>query len=170
MTEDFDTIIEQIQALRRRGLGGERAAYAQGQAMVAAAMDAVTGADRARILCQKAQLARDLGQVDEALTAYDEAVAIWRKAANGQGLAYALRHMADIQVGEGRAEAALPFIDEALGLLSTADVLTRANALRVKALALEGLGRPAREAWAEARALYAEAGVDAGAAECDRHL
>ena len=50
--------------------------------------------------------------------------------------------------------------------------LDLANALRLKALALDALDRPAEAAldWTEARRLYADLGVTEGVTECDARL
>lgn len=48
--------------------------------------------------------------------------------------------------------------------------LDLANALRLTALALEALDRPALQAWREAGDLYAELDIAAGLAEAERHL
>ncbi len=170
MAGDFDTIIADIQALRRRGLGGERAAHARAQAMVTAALVSAEDADRARVLHEHGRLRRDLGQATEAIAAYGEAAGIWRSLGDADGLAHALRHRADMLVEDGDAATARPLIEEALGLLDGADALTRANAARVLALCHEALGLPARDAWQEAQTLYQQAGIDAGVEACARHL
>ena len=167
---DFEDEIGGLFALRRRGLDGDAGAYSRIRERLATLLPGAVGAERARLLQMLGQVERDQGNRAEAVPVYDEAVTIWRKLDDRAGLAYALRHVADIRREAGDAEAALAEIDEALGLLDGADVLTRANAFRVQALCLEALGRPAQAVWRVAETLYAEAGIEAGVEECRRRL
>jgi hypothetical protein len=87
--------------------------------------------------------------------------------------AHALRHVSDLDRTAGDAGGALAAAEQALSLYRAAasDPLGLANALRLKALALDALAQPeaARQAWAEAADRYAALGVSAGAAECRAH-
>ncbi len=167
---DFEDGITELYALRRRGLAGDADAYAVARDRLAVLLPPAAGRDRARLLQVLGQVERDQGERTAALDAYEKAVAIWRALGEADGLAHALRHAADIRREAGDAALALAEIDEALGLLGGADGLTRGNGLRVRALCLEALGRPAREAWLEVKALYEQVGVAAGIEECERHL
>jgi len=122
-----------------------------------------------------ARKSRNDGRLDEAYQDYWQAVSLARAAHNAQVLAGALRHVSDVGREIGNLQAALTAGQEAIAILRT-DVnsapLDLANALRVTALALQELGRKdeARPIWREARALYAEVGVEEGVAECEINL
>jgi len=118
---------------------------------------------------------RRQGRRAEALQTYERAAAMARSAGDVQGLAHALRHVSDLARELGRLPEALAAGQEAVGLLKAVDGGRRldvANALRVTALALDALGRAddARTCWQEALAGYAQAGVEAGVAECEARL
>ncbi len=98
-----------------------------------------------------------------------------RRRDDRPALGHALRHLSQILIGAGDPAAALPEAGEAVDLyrvLSPARPLDLANALRLKALALEGVGRgdEALRAWREARAIYEAQDMAEEAAECDAHL
>jgi len=88
--------------------------------------------------------------------------------------AYDLRHSSDRERLAGRAVAALADAAGAIDIYSglPARALDLANALRLKALALDALERTAEAVvdWTEARRLYADLGVAEGVAECDTRL
>ncbi len=88
--------------------------------------------------------------------------------------AYDLRHASDRARLEGRSVEALGNATEAVAIYANLPErrLDLANALRLKALALEALDRPAEAAldWTEARRLYADLGVTEGVTECDARL
>lgn len=88
--------------------------------------------------------------------------------------AYDLRHSSQQARREGRAVAALGDATEAVAIYAGVSdrQLDLANALRLKALALDDLGRLGEAAidWTEARRLYADLGVVEGVAECDSRL
>jgi hypothetical protein len=88
--------------------------------------------------------------------------------------AYDLRHTSDRARLEGRAVEALGDAIKAVAIY--ADLPDRrldlANALRLKALALDDLERPGEAVldWTEARRLYDALGVAEGVTECDARL
>ncbi|WP_298161758.1 hypothetical protein [Brevundimonas sp.] len=88
--------------------------------------------------------------------------------------AFDLRHSSDRERLAGRAAAALTDATAAADIYAGLPdrALDLANALRLKALALDALDRPGEAVvdWAEARRIYAELGVAEGAAECDARL
>jgi hypothetical protein len=88
--------------------------------------------------------------------------------------AYDLRHASDRARLEGRSVEALGNATEAVAIYANLPErrLDLANALRLKALALDALDRPAEAAldWTEARRLYADLGVSEGVTECDARL
>ena len=124
-------------------------------------------------LMAEAQTLRERGERDTARALYDEALDKARAAAETEGLAKVLRHVSDLDRETGRLEAALAAAEEAAtlyGVLGREHRLDLANALRLTALALEALGRPALQPWREAGDLYAELDIAAGLAEAGRHL
>lgn len=124
--------------------------------------------------CDAARSARAGGHRAEALAHYTHAVALARTGGDDDTLAYVLRHLSDVAREQGEAANALAASEEAVALYRThaPDSLDLANALRLRALALHALDRrvDAHPAWAEARDLYAQLGVDAGVRECERFL
>jgi len=88
--------------------------------------------------------------------------------------AHGLRHASDRARVEGRPVQALGDATEAVAIY--ADLSDRrldlANALRLKALALDALDRPGEAVldWTEARRLYADLAVPEGVTECDGRL
>ena len=96
-----------------------------------------------------------------------------RKVAISELKAHCLRHIGDLALELGRADEARAAIAGAEAFYRAAgdDPLALANTLR-----LRGLNHGDRDAWQEARALYAAMAADrdlpleAAIAECDRHL
>ncbi len=118
----------------------------------------------------RAQMARTMGQADDALDLYDRAAALARETGDAAALAHALRHVCDLCRELGMPGAALSAGREAVGLYKTlpgAKALDLANALRVTALAQEAAGFDARDLWREAGGLYSHEGVIPGALECE---
>ena len=123
----------------------------------------------------RAREARDAGKADEARTNYALAAKLARAAHAQSRLAFALRHMAEIDRESGFPRQALASAQEAAGIYRLepeSPPLDLANALRVAALSLDDLGRApeARSVWAEARGFYEQAGVAEGIEECRRRL
>lgn len=124
-------------------------------------------------LLAEAHALRERGEVAQARALYDEALEKARATGETEGLAKALRHASDMDRDAGRLEAALAAAEEAAtlyGALGRESRLDLANALRLTALALEALDRPALQPWREAGDLYAELDIAAGLAEAERHL
>lgn len=124
-------------------------------------------------LLTEAHALRERGDASLARTLYAEAAEKARNAQDTAALAHALRHLSDIDREAGRLEAALAAAEEAATLyggLGREHRLDLANALRLTALALEALGRPALQPWRDAGDLYAELDIAAGLAEAERHL
>ena len=126
-------------------------------------------------LLAQARALRTAGQVDAAATAYRDAATLARAADAPLGLAHALRHLSDLAREAGRDDEALATGSEALALYraqAAPQPLDLANALRVKALALDLNDQhdAAVSLWREARGLYAGLGISAGVAECEQHL
>jgi tetratricopeptide (TPR) repeat protein len=128
-----------------------------------------------RALAKLGQIERDMGDTDTALDHYREAASIARAEDDALGLAHRLRHIADIHRNEDRLDLAEPSYDEALAIYRSregAPPLDLANTVRPMAMLKEKQGWTGEAAalWAEAKALYARAGVEAGVAESAARL
>lgn len=131
--------------------------------------------DLVEVLKGQAQLARDVDEPAAALAPYAEAVALCRVLDDPLLFAHTVRHLADLYMELDRPDFAGPCFDEALAVYRShvaRDPLDHANAARPAALRAEGEGEIAAaiQLWTEARALYAEANVARGVAECERRL
>src|SRR4051794_9239982 len=124
---------------------------------------------------ERAYSLRGAGDVASAEQAYSCAAELARAAGDSTSLAHALRHLSDLSRERGAAAEALTSAREAL-ILYRSDPDSRpldlANALRLQALALEGLSRreEALPCWREALGLYRQANVAPAIAECERRL
>lgn len=115
------------------------------------------------------------GRAGDARNSYARAAALSRESGAPLLQAHALRHLSDLDRQADHLEQALAHAVQAAALYrsngqgASPDM---ANALRLTALALDALRRPAaaRTAWGAARELYVAAGVAAGVAECERRL
>lgn len=126
-------------------------------------------------LVQGARSARTRGQLTEARRGYGNAAVLARGAGDDALLAFALRHIAELDLEDGSFDAALAAGNEAVAILDTGPAmqpLDLANALRVTALAFEALARRAEAAagWQRARKLYAALDVLEGITACDDYL
>ena len=126
-------------------------------------------------IVDQARQDRGDGRLREALEGYERAADFARSAHDMGTLAYAQRHVADLQRELGQHHAAECAAAEAVSLYrkQSGNVsLDLANALRVWALAQESLGQlpEAERSWREARSLYDAVGVLAGVEECDEHI
>lgn len=133
----------------------------------------MTDAIQAHLITAREALAE--GRPLDARNAYARAAALSRESGAPLLQAHALRHLSDIDREADHLEQALAHAEQAAALYRAngqGASLDMANALRLTALALDGLRRaePALAAWTAARDLYADAGVAAGVAECQRRL
>ncbi|MFA4892602.1 hypothetical protein [Brevundimonas sp.] len=115
------------------------------------------------------------GRTLDARNSYARAAALSRESGAPLLQAHALRHLSDIDREADHLEQALAHAEQAAALYRSngqGTSIDMANALRLSALALDALRRPApaEAAWTAARDLYADAGVAAGVAECERRL
>ncbi|MDI1325246.1 MAG: hypothetical protein PSV23_00390 [Brevundimonas sp.] len=115
------------------------------------------------------------GRSLDARNSYARAAALSRESGAPLLQAHALRHLSDIDREADHLEQALAHAEQAAALYRSngqGTSLDMANALRLTALALDALRRPAaaEALWTAARALYADAGAAAGVAECERRL
>lgn len=126
-------------------------------------------------IIDRARQDRIEGQLREALTGYERAAELARSANDAGQLAFAQRHVGDLQRELGQHRAAESAAAEAVALyrqIGGDASLDLANALRVRALAEESLGQlpAALRSWREARPLYDTLGISAGVHECDEHI
>jgi tetratricopeptide (TPR) repeat protein len=124
---------------------------------------------------RQARQARNEGDVSLAEQNYARAASIARSIHEPLLVAHALRHVSDTNRELGRADRALGAGLEAVAIYRadpTASRLDLANALRVTALAWQGVGKhdAAIPAWHEALILYESVSVAAGVAECEANL
>lgn len=126
-------------------------------------------------IVDRARQDRMEGQLREALQGYERAADLARAANAIRHLAYAQRHVGDLQRELGQHRSAESAAAEAVALYRQhggGASLDLANALRMRALAQESLGKlpEAEISWREAKPLYDAVGVPAGVQECDEHL
>jgi hypothetical protein len=115
------------------------------------------------------------GRAGGARNSWARAAALSRESGEPVLQAHALRHLSDLDRAADHLEQALAHAEQAAALYSAhgqGASLDMANALRLKALALDSLRRadPARAVWKAARELYAGADAEAGVADCDARL
>jgi len=115
------------------------------------------------------------GGAGDAANRAARAAAVSREGGAPRLQAHALRHLSDLDREADHLEQALAHAEQAAALYSANGQeasLDMANALRLKALALDSLRRaePAQAVWRAARDLFAGADVEAGVAECDTRL
>jgi len=115
------------------------------------------------------------GRAGDARSSYARAAALSRESGAPLLRAHALRHLSDLDRQADHLEQALAHAEQAAALYRSngqGASVDMANALRLKALALDALQRqePARLAWSTARDVYRHADVAAGVAECEARL
>jgi tetratricopeptide (TPR) repeat protein len=115
------------------------------------------------------------GRAGDARNSYARAAALSRESSAPLLQAHALRHLSDLDREADHLEQALAHAEQAAALYRAngqVAALDMANALRLKALALDALRRPdqATAVWTVARDLYADGGFAAGVAECEARL
>ncbi|WP_339914479.1 hypothetical protein [uncultured Brevundimonas sp.] len=116
--------------------------------------------------------ARADGRMMDARNAFARATALSRESGAPSLQVLGLRHLAEIDLGARRPEAALAHADQAAALYRAhgdSDPLDLAMVLKLAALALDELRRSpeAADRWNAARDLYQAAGDAQAAAECD---
>lgn len=131
--------------------------------------------DAIQIHLTSAREAMAEGRAGDARNSYARAAALSRESGAPLLQAHALRHLSDLDREADHPEQALAHAEQAAALYRAngqGASLDMANALRLRALALDGLRRPnqAVGVWTEARDLYAAAEVAAGVAECEARL
>jgi tetratricopeptide (TPR) repeat protein len=121
------------------------------------------------------QIERDLGHSELARPLIEEAVELCRSESDPLLLAHTIRHLGDLHQDTGNLDLAEPCYQEALAIYrndkQTAP-LDLANTIRPLALLKESIGAmdDAVPLWKEARDLYSAVNVQAGVAECEKHL
>jgi tetratricopeptide (TPR) repeat protein len=126
-------------------------------------------------IVDRARQDRMEGQLRAALEGYERAAGLARSANDVGQLAYAQRHVGDLQREPGQHRLAESRAAEAVALYRQhggGASLDLAKALRVWALAQESLVElpEADRSWREARQLYDAVGILAGVHECDEHI
>lgn len=173
MNRELENILRQAAAARRAG-GLEVARQAFEQALEASQL-AADQHGRFVALRGLAQVQRDDGKPGKAIGYYEEALELAHEFGNPELLAHSLRHLADACAESGLDQRAAPLYAQAIDLYrahnSTAS-LDFANALRPAAALCERAGelKQAAAHWREAHALYEQAGIEAGVAECQDGL
>jgi len=129
----------------------------------------------AQALALIANVERDLGRPDPALTHYLEAVSLTRELGDPQRLAFTLRHLGDTLRELDSFEAAEAAYREALELYRadpSPKALDIANTVRGLALLATSTGREndAQRHWTEARILYESVNVQEGVNEASEAL
>ncbi len=129
--------------------------------------------ERAHILRELGELARNSHDLEAAQTHYQQAVVLLRTSEDRLKLAHTLRHLGDVHAEQRHWANAERCFVEALDIYRSHPllaVLDLANAIRAYA-ALKtqtALHEEARLLWAEASELYESEGIAAGAEECRR--
>lgn len=121
---------------------------------------------------ETAHQARADGRMMDARNAYARATALSREAGAHVLQALGLRHLAEIDLGARRPEAALAHADQAAALYRAhgeSDPLDLAVVLKLAAMALDALRRSHEAAahWNAARDLFQAAGDAGSAADCE---
>jgi tetratricopeptide (TPR) repeat protein len=128
----------------------------------------------AELHAELAYVERALHDVQAAETDYRQATEMFRTVRDPYRTAHNMRHLADILRETGRPSEAAPFYSESIEFFRKSGEypLQLANALRGLAL-LQGELKDfsgSIQSWAEAKALYQMANVDAGVAESRKRI
>lgn len=167
---EIESVLQSGTAARRAGQFDE----AQRRMNEAAAMCTPDQTDeRANVLRELAELARNTSDLPAAQAHYEEAVTLLRTSADRLKLAHTIRHLGDVHAKQQRwPEAEWCFI-EALEIYRahpSTDTLDLANAVRPFAALKTATGqrKEARALWTEAGELYQLEGIAVGVEECRR--
>ncbi len=169
MGESADSLIREGYLARRK----DRSEDALRHFKQAVSLSRASGArwDLIRALRGEGQIERDLGCHTAALPLYEEALALCRQEGDPASIANAVRHLGDVHQDLGSLDSAELCFEEALVLYRGQEgtpPLLLANAIRPTAI-LKGTQGKTEEAirlWKQAKALYEEAGIAEGVAEC----
>jgi tetratricopeptide (TPR) repeat protein len=129
--------------------------------------------DRAHVLRELGELARDNRDLNTARSHYEEAVALLRTSGDRLKFAHTIRHLGDVHMKQQHWPEAGRCYIEALDIYRShpsPGALDLANAIRSYAAWMTETGRreQARALWAEACGLYQSQGIVAGVEECRR--
>ena len=170
--EEIATLLRNGVAARRQGQLAE-ALPLMNQALALCGPD--QDLERALILRELGELARNSNDLPAAQRHYEEGVALLRKSnADPLKLAHTLRHLGDVHAEQRHSNEADHYFSQALAIYRqhpTPGRLDLANAIRAHAALKTATGQheAARPMWAEAGALYEAEGIAAGEKECRRH-
>jgi tetratricopeptide (TPR) repeat protein len=129
--------------------------------------------DRADVLRELGELARNSHELKAAREHYERAIALLRASDDQMKLAHTIRHLGDVHAEGRNWSQADECFAEALGIYRghpSPGVLDLANAIRSHAALKTETGQreAARALWAEAHDLYESEGIAAGVEECRR--
>jgi len=129
--------------------------------------------DRALVLRELGELARDRRDLNTARSHYEEAVALLRTSGDRLKFAHTIRHLGDVLTSQQHWPEAGRCYLEALDIYRghpSPGALDLANAVRSYAVWMTEGGRreQARALWTEAAGLYESEGIAAGVEECRR--
>lgn len=170
---------EEIAAALRKGLEARRAGRLtdalQLMSGAAAMCSPDQDSDKAIVLRELGELARNSSDLDAAQARYEESVTLMRNAdVDSLKLAHTIRHLGDVHAERKHWSEADRCFAEALGIYRShpaPGLLDLANAIRAYAALKTATGQveAARPLWVEAGSLYESAGIAAGAEECRRN-
>jgi tetratricopeptide (TPR) repeat protein len=129
--------------------------------------------NRAHVLRELGELARNSHDLKAAQAHYEQAVVLLRSSDDRLKLAHTIRHLGDVHADRQHWPEAEECFAEALGIYrshAAAGILDLANAIRSHAVLKTETGQRegARALWVEACELYESEGVAAGVEECRR--
>ncbi|MEI9980223.1 MAG: tetratricopeptide repeat protein [Edaphobacter sp.] len=173
MPDNFEELFEKgYRARRENRVADSRAIFLD------AVRKAAEDGDRpslAEALCGLAQAENDIGNCEAARQHYASAAVLYRQVGPLSGVAFAVRHEADMLRLMRQPSEAEPLYLEAEDIYrrqGDSAALDLANTLRGLAMVREATGtsEASRPLWMEARDLYARGDVKAGVEECNRKL
>jgi tetratricopeptide (TPR) repeat protein len=168
---------DEIASVLRSGIAARRAGHLDEALRRMSAAAAMCGPDRdldrALVLRELGELARDSRDLNAAQSHYEEAVALMRTSEDRLKFAHTIRHLGDVHAKQQHWPEAERCYVEALDIYRShpsPGALDLANAIRsYAALKTEtGQREEARTFWAEACELYESEGIAAGVEECRR--
>jgi tetratricopeptide (TPR) repeat protein len=168
---------DEIASVLRSGIAARRAGHLDEAMRRMSSAAAMCGPDqdfdRAHVLRELGELARDSRDLHAAQAHYEAAVVLLRTSQDRLKFAHTIRHLGDVHAKQQHWPEAQRCYVEALDIYRShpsPGALDLANAIRsYAALQTEtGQREEARALWAEAGELYESEGIAAGVAECRR--
>jgi len=168
---------DEIASVLRRGIAARRAGQIDEALRLMNEAAALCGPDhdrdRAHVLRELGELARNRRDLNTAQAHYEAAVVLLRTSPDRLKFAHTIRHLGDVHAEQRHWPEAERCFVGALDIYRghpSPDALDLANAIRAYAALKTETGRheEARPLWAEARSLYESEGIAAGVEECRR--